>query len=210
MPAVQSCGAPPKCWWNYQTTSDHRNEFETQEMEISHCSYSGHGGSQGFLVIQNSQAQLGASGQGSQSVRAGFTLSSSDSHPFDQLAIYFLICRLALQAICRHCSSPGSRRRKIKYFTVGGLAIKLRAHEGGWGHSNPRPRHLKYFKTGADNSVKSSQYPHLSAQLFAPNIYWNICEVPRAVIPVQLTLARVKWPVMKWGMGGFSELELSL
>ena len=110
----------------------------------------------------------------------GFTLSSSYPHPFDQLWIYFLICRLALQAICRHCS-PGSRRRKIKYFTVGGFAIKLRAHEGGWGHSNPSPRHLKYFRTGAVNPVKSSQYPHLSAQLFAPNIYWNICEVPRAV-----------------------------
>lgn len=134
-----------------------------------------------------------------------FIISSS----FDQLWIYFLICRLALQAICRHCS-PGSRRRKIKYFTVGGFAIKLRAHEGGWGHSNPSPRHLKYFRTGADNPVKSSQYPHLSAQLFALNIYWNICEVPRAVIPVQFTLERVKWPVMKWEMGSFSESKLSL
>lgn len=89
-----------------------------------------------------------------------FTLSPSHHHLFDpELGIYFPICRLALQARCRHGCNPGSRRGKIKYFTVGGFAIKLRAHEGGWGAFKPSTRHLKYFKTGADHCVKSSQSP---------------------------------------------------
>jgi len=59
------------------------------------------------------------------------TSHSVHHHLFDPLGIYFPICRLALQARCRHGCNPESRLGKIKYFTVGGFAIKLRAHEGG-------------------------------------------------------------------------------
>ena len=122
--------APPKCWWNYQTTSDHRNEFETQEMEISHCSCSGQGGSQGFLVILNSQARAWSK-RSRQPVSWLHTLSITFS--FDQVGIYFPICRLVLQAMCR----LQHRDQKIKYFTVGGFAIKLTSQRVGEGIQTP-------------------------------------------------------------------------
>ena len=177
--------APPKCWWNYQTTSDHRNEFETQEMEISHCSCSGQGGSQGFLVILNSQARA-RSKRSRQPVSWLHTLSITFS--FDQVGIYFPICRLVLQAMCR----LQHRDRKNKIFYSGRVSNKAHISEGGWGHSDPGTRLLKYCKSGADNSAKTTQSPCLSAQLFVANIYWNICEVPKARIRVSADKSGVR------------------
>ena len=111
---------------------------------------------------------------------------------------------------CRpYVDTADLRLRKIKYFTVGGFAIKLRAHEGGWGHSDPSSRHLKYFKTGADNSS-----PPIYLRSFLLGIFIEIsarCQDSELWFQsVQLTLKWAEWPVMKWAMGGFSELELSL
>lgn len=122
-------------------------------MEISHCSCSGQGGSQGFLVILNSgrSSELAVKAQ-------DFTLGPSHHHLFDpELGIYFPICRPALQARCR--LQPRVQTGKNKIFYSGRICNKAQSSWGWMRAFKPSTRHLKYFKTGADHCVKSSQSP---------------------------------------------------
>ena len=70
--------------------------------------------------------------------------------------------------------NPGSRRGKIKYFTVGGFAIKLRAHEGGWGGIQTQPSTFEILQNWSRSLCKKQPVPHLYLHSFLFGIFIEI------------------------------------